>query len=174
MSEGKQVSTSELGSKTAAELLQIVELFKPRLVGLPSEDQKFAVRPVPEKWSKQEILGHLIDSASNNHQKFVRLMQFDELDFPGYAQDEWVLLQACSSMEWNEMVILWSSFNKHLAHVMRQVPSEQLTNSITINGVGPFELGFVMQDYVEHLKHHLRQIFPGCELQSAFKNVYGA
>src|SRR5262252_10395120 len=79
-------------------------------------------RPAPGKWSKKEILGHLIDSATNNHQRFVRAQISDELTFPGYEQDEWVRRQDYNSKPWNELVELWRLFNRHVAHIIRNLP----------------------------------------------------
>src|SRR5579872_3952278 len=71
----------------------------------------------PEKWSRKEILGHLIDSAANNHQRFVRLQIEDLLEFPGYQQNDWVSRQKYDARKWIELVELWSVYNRHLAHV---------------------------------------------------------
>jgi hypothetical protein len=70
------------------------------------------------------------------------------------------------------MVNLWAAYNRHLAYLISRVSPDRLNNTIRIEGVGPFTLAFVMKDYVEHLKHHLRQIFPDSGITSAFVNVY--
>ena len=134
--------------------------------------QEAARRSAPAKWSRKEILGHLIDSAANNHQKFVRAMQQPHLEFPGYQQDDWVSLQKWRDADWEEMIALWKAYNNHLAFLIRHVDTAHLKNEITIEGAGPFTLAFVMQDYVEHLKHHVKQIFPEMQIESKFVNVY--
>ncbi len=155
------------------ELKRIVKLVGPQLRAISSEPD-LAIRPRPDKWSRKEILGHLIDSACNNQQKFVRMMYQSPLEFPGYAQDDWVLLQKWESADWENMIILWESYNSHLAHLIEQTDAGLCENSITIDGVGPFTLGFVVPDYVEHLKHHVKQIFPDINLESNFQNIYKA
>ena len=158
---------------SANELRTLVDTFAPPLRALEN-DAEFAVRPHPEKWSRKEILGHLIDSACNNQQKFVRMMQQPLLEFPGYAQDDWVILQNWADANWENMVDLWRLYNLHIAYLMETVPEPCYEHEILIEGAGPFRLGFIMPDYVEHLKHHVRQIFPESDLENKFVNVYNA
>ncbi len=131
-------------------------------------------KPAPGKWSKKEIIGHLIDSAGNNHQKFVRMMLVPggHLDFVGYAQDDWVAIQNYQSDNWADLLAVWRSANLHIAHVMENCPPGALGNTISIDGVGPFRLDFIMADYVEHLKHHLKAVIPEANLTSRFGDVY--
>jgi hypothetical protein len=157
----------------AAALLGVLERCAPLLLAIDPADA--AVRPAPGKWSKQEILGHLIDSAANNHQKFVRLMTSKaRLDFVGYAQDAWVASQRYQAADWSRLVRLWQAYNEHLAHVIAHADPASFGRTITLDGHGPWRLDFVMADYVEHLKHHLRVVLPDAGLTSAFQNVYGA
>ena len=156
----------------ADELRAIVNDVVPQLQEL--DQAKIGIRPNPKKWSRKEILGHLIDSACNNQQKFVRMMQQPELVFPGYAQDDWVDLQNWCGADWNQMIELWSSYNFHIAYLIENVKDEFLQNTISIESAGPFTLEFIMLDYVEHLKHHVKQIFPEIDLENKFRNVYGA
>lgn len=157
-------------NEVAIELREIVNQVEPMLRSL--SDPAIAQRPAPKKWSQKEILGHLIDSACNNQQKFVRMMLASNLDFPGYQQDDWVDLQNWAGADWGEMITLWVSYNQHIAYLIKTVRPEFLTHTITIDGFGPFELGFIMPDYVEHLKHHVKQIFPDIDLQNKFVDVY--
>ena len=157
---------------TADELRQIIKDIVPKLHQLP--EAEIPVRPAPKKWARKEILGHLIDSASNNQQKFVRMMQQAHLDFPGYAQDDWVDLQNWAAADWNGMIELFAAYNQHIAYLIETVKPEFLANTITIEGTGPFTLEFIMPDYVEHLKHHVKQIFPDIDLENKFVNVYNA
>lgn len=157
---------------TADEIRRIVHDLVPMLQSI--KEPEIALRPAPKKWSRKEILGHLIDSACNNQQKFVRMMQQDPLDFPGYRQDDWVDLQKWSSANWQEMIELWAAYNKHIAYLIEHVDPGFLDNTINIEGTGPFKLRFIMPDYVEHLKHHLKQIFPDIDLETRFVNVYNA
>ena len=149
------------------ELRQAVNDATPKLLAL---GERSGVRPGQGKWSPREIIGHLIDSASNNHQRFVRGQLQDDLVFPGYAQEDWVRIGRYQDAPWNELVTLWQLFNLQIARVMEGTPEEvrkrpRPTHSFDAIGVPlpPGEaptLEHVMRDYVVHLKHHLRQIFP--------------
>src|SRR3954454_6490651 len=86
---------------------------------LTLSDDQAAARPAADKWSPKEIIGHLIDSASNNHGRFVRAQLQDELIFSGYEQSEWVAIQQYQHCEWTDIVRLWQAFNHHIAHVMQ-------------------------------------------------------
>lgn len=133
-----------------------------------------SIKPFPTKWSKKEILGHLIDSACNNQQKFVRTMAQPHLEFVGYAQDFWVEVQNYNEYRWADLTRLWESYNLHIAHIIEHVKEDTLQNTISIEGAGPFTLEFIMKDYVEHQLHHLKAILPNAGLESKFANVYGA
>lgn len=151
----------------AQSLLDIVNALEPTLRGIPEAEA--VVKPSPLKWSKKEILGHLIDSACNNQQKFVRTMLADtKTAMPGYEQDGWVNSQQYNAQSWHDIVTLWAAYNRHLAHIIRHVESPKLDHSILISGNGPYTLGFMMADYVEHLKHHLLQIIPDAGFSSTF------
>jgi hypothetical protein len=110
------------------------------------------------KWSKKEILGHLIDSASNNHQRFIRAQYTKAFHFPPYAQDDWVRIQHYREREWTELIELWSNYNRHLAHVIRNLPRESGEILVWVGDDPPMSLRELAEDYVRHLLHHLRQI----------------
>jgi DinB superfamily len=112
----------------------------------------------PGKWSKKEILGHLIDSASNNHQRFVRAQLSTPLVFPAYAQNEWVETQAYASEAWSDLVELWAAYNRHLLHAVAQIPEESLGHLCKIGDGKQVTLSFLVEDYVDHLEHHLSQL----------------
>ena len=117
------------------------------------------MRPAPGKWSKKEIIGHLIDSASNNHQRFVRTQENPSLSLPGYTQDFWVSRQAYQSEPWKTLVALWTTYNTHLAHVIAQIPQDCENNLCTIGSGQPVTLKWLAEDYIKHAEHHLEQIF---------------
>jgi hypothetical protein len=121
-------------------------------------EEQASSRPAPGRWSAKEILGHLIDSASNNHQRFVRAQLAPILEIPSYEQDSWVGAQGYLSEPWSNLVALWTSYNYHLLHVMRGVPAHALAHTCVIGGRPPVTLDFVMADYVRHLEHHIAQI----------------
>jgi hypothetical protein len=149
------------------ELRDAIKQFGPLLEKM--SDEATRKRPAPGKWCPREIIGHLVDSASNNHQRFVRAQLQDDLIFPGYAQDSWVLVQQYREAPWSELLELWRSFNLHIARVMDATPSEQRLrprvrhnlDELASRGVPkeePATLDYFMSDYVWHLKHHLNQI----------------
>jgi DinB superfamily len=114
----------------------------------------------PGRWSPKEILGHLIDSAGNNHQRFVRAQIFPSVADPGYDQDNWVAVQNYAAEPWPDLIQLWLLFNRHLLHVMRTVREDALDTPTSIRGAAPVPLSHVMIDYVRHLERHLEQIAP--------------
>jgi hypothetical protein len=117
-------------------------------------------RPAPDRWTIKEVLGHLIDSAANNHQRFVRAQLTDELKFPKYEQNEWVSAQRYDDADWQDLVSLWVHYNQHLAHIIRNVKDEALSVRCTIGDYAPVTLQFVIEDYVAHLRHHLGKLAP--------------
>jgi hypothetical protein len=116
-----------------------------------------AKRPAPGKWSKKEIIGHLIDSAANNHQRFVRLQLGASIDLPGYDGDEWVRVQRYQERPWREMVDLWVMYNTQLASLIRNVEKGSLAHIWHTPDGKDLDLEFIMRDYVVHLRHHLEQ-----------------
>lgn len=143
-------------SQIASDLGRTVAQAKPMLEKLTNADT--ALRPSPDKWSRKEILGHLLDSASNNHQRFVRAALQGELKFPGYDQERLVELQSFREMDWDFLVDLWAAYNRFLAHVINSLPAKAASVNCEIGANPPVTLEWLAQDYVEHLKHHLNQI----------------
>ena len=137
-------------------LREIVDAALPKLRSL--SDSKVDQARAPGKWSPKQIIGHMIDSAANNHQRFVRAQQGTELTIPGYEQDHWVRCQHYADRSWEDVTNLWHAYNLHLAHVIGQIPEERRTVPCTIGSNAPVTLGFLAHDYVVHLRHHLAQI----------------
>lgn len=156
--------------ETANNLREILSGSLPLLQDV--NDEETSLRPSSEKWSKKEVLGHLIDSACNNQQKFIRTMARSHVDFVGYKQNFWVDSQKYNKADWKDLINLWHAYNLHLAHIIENVNQELLANTISIENAERFTLEFIMRDYVEHLKHHLNQIFPKAKLDSDFQNTY--
>src|SRR5262245_50450222 len=96
-----------------------------RLREIPDEQSR--QQPSPNDWAPIEILGHLIDSAANNHQRFVRAQFTDDLVFSGYEQNQWVSSQKYRDESWPDVIQLWSAYNLHLAHAASVIPEEVLT-----------------------------------------------
>ena len=116
------------------------------------------VRPAPGKWSKNEILGHLVDSAVNNHQRFVRAQHCEALEFPEYEQDAWVANQNYNGVDWKDLIELWVLVNRHLVHVILQIDSDDLETVCHIGDYAPMTVRALIVDYVEHMRHHLGQL----------------
>ena len=136
-------------------LASVVAHALPLLSAIPEDAA--SKKPAPNKWSKKEILGHLIDSAANNHQRFMRLQLQAEISLPGYDQDDWVRLNRYQQRTWNEIVTLWSAYNRHLAAVIESLDDSALGH-VWHSPDGDVTLEFIASDYVRHLKHHLAQI----------------
>jgi hypothetical protein len=128
----------------------------PRLAAIG--DEQATGLPTGMTWSRKQILGHLIDSASNNHQRFVRSQLAPAITFPPYEQDGWVRTQGYEDRPWADLVLLWHSYNQHLLHVMSRVPEAKLANECVVRADEPTTLLHHMTDYVDHLEHHLGQI----------------
>jgi len=115
-------------------------------------------RLAPGKWSRKEILGHLIDSASNNHQRFVRTQLSSEVSFPAYAQTQWVEMQEYQSESWENLIQLWAGFNRHMLHLISHISEDRADNHCVVGAGPPVTLRFLVEDYIRHLEHHLAQI----------------
>ena len=122
------------------------------------DETRTATRPGPGRWCAREVLGHLIDSAANNHQRFVRAQQGNALTLPGYEQNHWVASQGYQEADWPHLVTLWTHFNLHLADVMDRIPPAAYPVRCAIGGDEPVTLEFVVVDYLRHLRHHMGQI----------------
>jgi hypothetical protein len=153
-------------SPIASDLGRTVAQAKPLLLKLDNADT--TARPSENKWAKKEILGHLLDSASNNHQRFVRAALQGLLTFPGYEQNALVNLQNFAEIDWNFLVDFWAAYNRFLAHVINSLPADAATITCNIGNNKPATLEWIAADYVAHLKHHLNQI-----LGQTFATNYG-
>jgi hypothetical protein len=156
-----------MDNKFLAHFRQTVDTAAARLLALP--EAAADTRPAPGKWSPKEIIGHLIDSASNNHGRFVRAQLQDDLTSSGYEQDGWVAVQRYQECDWPSLVRLWQAFNQHIAHVMETASADALSRPRIrhnldvlawqpVSADQPATLEYFMRDYVGHVEHHLRQI----------------
>jgi hypothetical protein len=134
-------------------LLGIVQRETARLRGM--DGPGLSSRPAPGKWCRKEILGHLVDSAANNHQRFVRAALAGELAFPGYVQDGWVSVECWAKEDWDVIVDLWTALNRHLAHVLAGLPEAALSAPCRIGDRPAVTLAALAEDYLRHLEHHL-------------------
>jgi len=153
-----------------ADFKQTIETVTPQLLQIAearSEESR-----AEDHWSAKQILGHLIDSATNNHARFVLGQMKDDLVFTGYDQDGWVRTNHYQEADWSRLVELWRSYNLHLHHLMAHADKAKLNTLCTQHSLEeiafrtvpksePVTLEYLMKDYVLHLKHHLNQILPG-------------
>ena len=142
--------------QVANQLIDLLDSSLPFLRRI-SEAESLIVRG-EGKWSRREILGHLIDSAANNQQRFVRAQLVDALAFPSYEQSRWVEIKGYRDRSWNELVELWTASNRHLAHTIERIPESKLNTPCSIGEGNSVTLEFMVTDYLHHLKHHLGQI----------------
>ena len=123
------------------------------------DDALSAERPKPDDWCAREIVGHLIDSACNNHRRWILGQTPGLSKFDGYEQDLWVSRNAYADESWGDLVALWAAYNRHLRHVIARTPAGHMAMSaMSPDGDGPVSVGFLMQDYVGHIRHHLEQV----------------
>jgi DinB superfamily len=141
---------------TVAHFEHLLNTVPPHLVDL-AEDA-VARKPAPNRWSKKEILGHLIDSAANNHQRFVRAQGTPRLELPTYEQEFWVATQAYATEPWSDLVNLWLLFNRHLLHVVKAMPDAALSHELVIGGRPAVTLEALVADYLRHVDNHVAQL----------------
>jgi hypothetical protein len=151
----------------AQDLQQTVEQAVAHLRTIP--ETKAEISPSANLWNAKEILGHLIDSAANNHQRFIRSQFTDDLLFAGYDQEQWVKVQHYSQVAWLDLIQFWQDCNLHLAHVIASIPDavlQKVRERHTLDEIGwqkvsatdPTTLMYLIGDYIGHLKDHLEQI----------------
>ena len=149
------------------ELQKVIDRLQQHINLAPSEFLKYPEgelrrKPAPDKWSKKELLGHLIDSAANNHHRFIKIQFLPQPFFvEGYAQNDWVRIQNYNEKDTEQLVNLWKVYNEHILFIMQNTPDKNLRIKITAED--PFEnaetLFLLMKDYVDHMDHHFKQIF---------------
>lgn len=112
----------------------------------------------PGKWTRQQLLGHLIDSCANNHQRIIRGMSQVAVAFPGYDQEALVEVQRYAEAPAEVLLALWSSYNTHLAWVLEGLSAERYQVPIAVGNDAALPLERLILDYIAHLEHHLRQL----------------
>jgi len=138
-------------------------LLRDLLQGVPGRLERLSKetvesRPTPSTWSPKEELGHLLDSAANNHQRIVRAQLEDSPAMPGYEQNRWVAVHAYQRRNWKELIELWQALNRQLLAAAEAVPDSAWSRTLTVAGSEPLTLQFVFEDYVAHMLHHLQHI----------------
>ena len=135
--------------------LEYIITLTPKMLTEISEEN-MSTKPSPTKWSKKEIIGHLIDSATNNHQRFVR-GQFENIPEISYDQNNWNEFSFYNQIESKQIISFWTIYNKQIIEIIKRIRKENLEKQIKI-GNNLLTLEFLIIDYVEHLEHHLKQI----------------
>lgn len=136
-------------------LQHLINTIPDKLRAIP--DVNFSHKPAPEKWSKKEIIGHLIDSATNNHHRFVRA-QFEDTPKITYAQDNWNAASRYQDMDSEHIISFWASYNQHLIEVVKRIPEADMLRECNNGREKDVTLEWLITDYVSHIEHHLRQI----------------
>jgi hypothetical protein len=144
---------STISCGLAAELRQRIDREFTQLNALSEEAA--STLPPAGGWSPKEELGHLIDSAVNNHARFVIGAIGPEMRGPGYAQDDWVRFHGYQQLPWNRIVAWWYAHNEILVEVISRLPEDRLASSCYIGKYPAQTLHFVVQDYGVHLQHHV-------------------
>lgn len=142
-------------SETINRFQYLLETIPAKLLDI--KDQDFSFKPSPDKWSKKEILGHLIDSACNNHQRFIRV-QYENVPVLFYDQNKWNSLNHYGEIDKKQIINLWTIYNQHLLQLIRHIPNENLKMECNTGGKENVTLEWLIEDYVVHMEHHLKQV----------------
>jgi hypothetical protein len=142
--------------ETLSVLRELIVHMPERLRTLAAE--KTETKSAPHRWSAKEELGHLLDSAANNHQRLVRAQLEEKPAMPGYDADEWVALHRYQQRDWETLIGLWVALNSQLLAVAEGVPDSAWPRTCTVADSAPLTLRFIFDDYVDHMVHHLRHI----------------
>lgn len=138
---------------TAAELEKIINRHLSNLKDITEEE--YSLKPSPDKWSKKEILGHLIDSAHSNIRRFA-VAQYEDNPFIKYNQDKWVAINNYQHWDISVIINLWYLLNKQVCHILQNTPSAMYQRTSQTEALHTIE--WLAIDYVKHLKHHLHVI----------------
>ena len=128
----------------------------PTLLTNITEDD-FSNKQAPGKWSKKEILGHLIDSATNNHQRFIRA-QFENIPTIIYDQNNWNACSQYNQLDSKQLILFWTTYNRHLIELLKNISQDNLIKKCDTGGKENHTIEWLFDDYVRHLEHHLKQI----------------
>ncbi len=147
--------------KIASELEEIVNTFSKQIASINESD--FSLKPNPSKWSKKEVLGHLIDSAENNLRRFICSQYESQPPKIRYDQNFWVTANNYLSTPSNEVIENWRLINLKICRVLTQMDPQNYSKLCDTGKDAPnlHSIEWLADDYVKHLKHHLNQIIAG-------------
>lgn len=137
-------------------LREVIDTELPLLEAMTDEQSSRSVRP--GRWTPKEELGHLLDSAANNHLRIARAALDGEFRGSGYEQDRWIRLHGYAELPWAELTGFWRRYNTMLAHLIARLPAESLAAPCTIGAGEPAPLKDLVRDYILHMRHHLDQL----------------
>ena len=109
-------------------------------------------------WTRKQIVGHLLDSAANNRQRFVRAAIDGQYAGPGYAQDAWVAAHGYGDESWETLLRWWQAEHEILAAVVERIPEERLEAKCVVGDDAPVTLRFLIEDYLNHQRGHFTQL----------------
>jgi hypothetical protein len=139
------------------ELQVIVDDFAPKITAIA--DSEFTAKPLAGKWSKKEVIGHLIDSAQNNLRRFICGQYESEPPKIVYQQDFWVASNQYQNMEKEDVIQLWKLMNIRICAVLQSMPPSNYDKQCDTGTLRT--LKWLAEDYIKHLKHHLNQVIAG-------------
>ncbi len=134
----------------------LIDRLPAQLTSLP--DESVQRKPSSSEWSLKEELGHVLDSAANNHQRIVRAQLGDNPAMPGYDGNQWVILHRYQDRDWSSLIAIWADLNRQLLAAAETVPDSAWSRTCTIADSAPLTLKFVFDDYLDHMLQHLRHM----------------
>ena len=141
--------------KISGQISDILAGYAPQLELV--DEERFALKPRPDKWSAKEILGHLVDSAQNNLRRFI-VAQYDENPLIVYQQDEWVKISNYQHYPTHELIQLWTLLNLHICRVLENTKGAKSQKLCNTNNSISHSIEWLAKDYIKHMLHHLHQI----------------
>jgi len=116
-------------------------------------------------WTRKQIVGHLLDSATNNRQRFVRAATDGRYAGPQYAQEAWVAAHGYAEQDWETLLRWWQTEHEILAAVVDRIPEDRLQAECAVGGDAPVTLRFLIEDYLAHQRWHFGQMTGGATVE---------
>jgi hypothetical protein len=142
-------------------IITLLEKWEDKLSKLPAD--VITERRNSQNRTIKQILGHLIDSASNNTHRIVHLQyQNSPVEFPNYASngnnDRWIAIQKFQEENWENLIQFWKYINWHMVHVIENINPEKLENEWIASSTNKVSLKAMVVDYLRHFELHLKEI----------------